>query len=554
VAPKAGAVIASRTGLAALAALAIAFAAIVAWDVRSAHEWREEGALLPGFDGAQVAEIRWSGGPPAGVLAPVLRRSGSEPDRSGGWVLCLDPACQHHLRADTARVDEIVAAVRGGRWHRQAPPGTAGPIEQTLELRVRDGATTFVGKGRALAGLDQRWLLVDRTGTGGRTALLVDGWIARALFPESIELAVRFPLASAHAAHTIELPGQLHLEGHPRKRGKLWVDPVRVEALERALEALELKALPRHEIAARSRVRLDGGAFAVGPGVEQDACPGGDLALWSVTGSGCIDAERWAAVARAVDQLVGPDAEVADPRVAPIMNEVIASSGCAGGRSNAERCAGTIELSDHHKLSLHGRPQVDGHDADPDRVAELVQALVAKAVVVAPPTDPPRATLAIASQDDTCHLDVHRDGVVVRREDGIALKLAAAGAAMLARDGDVYRDPTRWLEEPTTITSISVDGAVYRRGAVVGEWPGAKDASLVEALATAAAVVRAPSGPAPSSIRHRIDLTITPPVGAPSIHRLEVGDPSPSGCAGRADGQPVLLSLALCTAAMAAAP
>jgi hypothetical protein len=539
--------IASRTGLAVLAAIAVALAGVVAWDAWSLGKVRGDGALFPDFESTRIAELRWSGGPRPVALVSGPRGNPGGPESPVGWMVCLDEACAQHLKADAARVDELVAAMRGGRWHRQAPAGTAGAIERTLDMRDRDSKTTSVGLGRSLDGLDQRWLVIERE------ALLVDGWIARALFPEPLALASRFPLARAHMAETIELPGNVRVEGHPRRRGKLWVDPVRVEALERALAALELQALPNRAISARSLVRLDGGASAVGPAVETDACPKGMLALWADSGSGCIAPAQWEAVVRSADQLARADAEVADPQLVPIAPQASESLDCAGVRDKAQRCGASIELTDHHELSLRGRPQLDGQDADPDRVAELMHALRAKGEIVSPPVDAPRATLEIANRDEICHLEVHGDGVVVRREDAIALKPDPAVFAILARGGEAYRDPTRWVEEPTTITAISVDGTTFHRGAVLGEWIGASDPALVEALVIATATVRARSSSAPVAVHHRVAVTIAPPAGSPLTHHLELGDITSTGCPGRADGQPVQLPLALCTAVLAVA-
>jgi hypothetical protein len=133
------------------------------------------------------------------------------------------------------------------------------------------------------------------------------------------------------------------------------------------------------------------------------------------------------------------------------------------------------------------------------------------------------------------------------------------------RSSTDYRDPTRWREDPTTISSLSLDDVTFTRGAVLGEWtrkpagkPGDKfDAALVDALASALATVRArPRQETTEHPRmlHHVTLTITPPTGAPSTHKLEMGGTDPGGCAGTADGAAVELPLELCTAVLAAIP
>jgi hypothetical protein len=82
---------------------------------------------------------------------------------------------------------------------------------------------------------------------------------------------------------------------------------------------------------------------------------------------------------------------------------------------------------------------------------------------------------------------------------------------------------------------------------VLGEWSG--QSALVDALAQTLAVVRASAGPPPAAIAHRIDVTFTPPAGAPTTQHIELGP----GCAGRIDGAPVVVPLPLCTAATAVA-
>ena len=98
-----------------------------------------------------------------------------------------------------------------------------------------------------------------------------------------------------------------------------------------------------------------------------------------------------------------------------------------------------------------------------------------------------------------------------------------------------------------TIQSITVDGKTFTRGAVIGEWVGATQPGLVEALAGTLATVRAPAAEKAVPAKHHIAVTFAPPTGAPTTHTIELGE----HCAGRIDGAPVVVPLDLCTAANA---
>src|SRR6187455_3799562 len=89
------------------------------------------------------------------------------------WAVCAErlPGCQGWT-ADSAAVDSVISALRGAHWHRRAHASVAGAVTRTLDL---DGVA--IGLGATVEGSDQRWLVVNKV------AVLVDGWVARALFP-----------------------------------------------------------------------------------------------------------------------------------------------------------------------------------------------------------------------------------------------------------------------------------------------------------------------------------------------------------------------------------
>ena len=430
--------IASRTGLAVLAAIALVLAAIVVLEPRPQPLDR---ALAPGLDIAAVKDLQWG--------SVHLVRD----DKGWAW---LDPPG----RADPATVDAVLAALRGAFWH-----------------RVRDGeaaSATLVAGGRTF-GLGpalgtQRWIVREHD------EVLVDDWVVRALFPEPLALRIRHPFADPPplAVHYAVAPEFL------RDRAE-------------AYAAVEVTSLP--------------------------PCAAGSELL---AGFGCVDSSKLAA-AHALDDKPPPD-----PRPVPFAPI-------------------KIELPDHATIDLAKRPQLDGKDADPDRVAELVTALTSPAQFADLPAAKPDNSFVVTGAHGEVRLDIYGQ-LLARRGDPVALKLPASTWALLVRPAQAYRDTTRWLEDSATISSITIDSTTYTRGSTLGTWSGG-DPALLEALASALATLRAPTGPAPTHVDHTITLSLTPPVGPARSHRLELG----AHCAASADGEPIALPLAACTAATAAA-
>jgi len=215
-----------------------------------------------------------------------------------------------------------------------------------------------------------------------------------------------------------------------------------------------------------------------------------------------------------------------------------------------------VHLADGSVLDRSGRPRIVGpvgdHDADPERVAELLAALAGPATPVEHSSAAQVATLTVSPRaGDDVTLDFYADHTLARHGELGALRPAPEQWTVLTRPTAAFVDATRWAEEPTTIASVVVDGAAFARGQVIGEWTGGVDHELLDALATALAVVRAPAGPAPDRVEHRVELRVAPPVGPATTHHLDIGPASVHGCAALADGAPVVLPLAGCTAVLA---
>jgi len=479
-------VIASARGLVVLAALVVALLVIALVD--HPHAAAVDRALAPGLDLDRLDTLE--------IGSAHLRRAGEHWQTEWG-------------RADAAAVDAILSALRGARWHRRADKSVAGPPRATL----RAGAAT-IAIGRALPGTAQTWLAI------GDHAYLVDDWVATALAPAPLALVERHPLAAAASARELSFSGgpRLRLHGGQRVEPQaLWLDPARVVALEEACAALEIVELAQAAPASGPAIRL-AHPDAV---VEVAGVCAGDRVRVIGTTIGCVERAAWQRVVEAATALAGDPAPIVDRRPLPIAPTT---------------------------LAFGGKPIDLRRDVDAEAAAALLAALAAPAEVVPRPPGKPASTIVA----DTITLELYA-GVLARAGEPVALRPSREAWAIIARGAAALRDPTRWREDPLTITSITLDLITYTRGAVIGEWqrkPAGKiDGALVDALVESVASLRAPTGPAPASIAHRISFTVTPPAGKPATHAIELA----TGCAGRADHEPVALPLALCTAAAALA-
>ncbi len=514
--------IATRLGLAIALALACLLAIVLALDLRSTPNPIDR-AIAPGFAADRVTALAWSG-----------RHTIELVRDAAGWTWTTPPG-----RADARTVDDVLATLRGARWHRRAASDAAGTISEVLVVTA-GAASLRVGIGAVLPGDEQQWLVIDGH------ALLVDRWVARSLAPEPLALRVRDPLANAADAGELAV-GAVTLRGAPRQlvRGtdQIVVAPELVDQLERALTGLVVSRLPDAGIqrAPGLEIRV-AGKLAL---VQAGSCATSRVLVDGPSGIGCVERESWQAIERAVAAFATPLEQLVERR--PVPGDVM-----------------RVTLIDKSTLDLAKRPRLangpgDDTDADPARVIELLAVLAAPAEPIALPTLPSIGQLAITTRSGfALTLDVYPNHIVARHGEPIALQLGAGAAAILGRPGSAFRDPTLWSEEPTTITEIALAGTTYRRGAVLGEWtrtgPGPDDPATVDKLV---ALLAAPRGLGPrtavGATRWPIKVTVTPPTGAPSTHELTL-DASPAGCGASTGKTTVVVASEICQLAASLRP
>jgi hypothetical protein len=506
-------VTASIRGLVALAAIALALLIATLVGTRGTQRL-DDHAVLEGFDPARVHAITWSG------AALGLARSGQ------GWNFQDDPTTPVVARS----VEDVLSSLRSARWHRRADHARLGTVRRTATLSLGQRQTT-IELGDALAGTDQTWIAVDHG-----DALPVDNWLVALLDPTALAFRDRAPLAAAGSATTIAIHGahELELTGNPRRLHGMLVAPARVDALISALTNLELVSGEASSPApTTTTIVVDSLSVAIG-----GACPNNRIAVVvASTKPACAEAAAVSDVIHAIDSLAGPPGDVIDRRPA------------ASGFDRIELGDGTVALGKPVTVTIHDV----AHAADPDRIAELLRALAEPGEPVAPSTDKPSVSLVIPQVGT---LDVFIDRVQ-RRGDPLALTISPAARAILVRPARSLVDTERWFEEPTTITTISLDGATYQRGAVIGEWsrtpPAKTDPALVDALAESVAKLHAPARTGAAATPHHLIVTFAPPIGATVTHAIELGSPTADGCPAVIAGEAVTAPLALCVAVGAVA-
>jgi hypothetical protein len=399
------------------------------------------------------------------------------------------------------RLDPEAHATTGVHWRWTAPPGDVDMATLDAAFAALRGGRWHRRASRATAGTPRSTVVAGDVTLGigaalagtGQTwiaraddAVLVDDWVASALSPPPLALRVRHPYSEP-----------------PELLASYLVDPDFVRRRAEAYAAVEVVALP--------------------------PCVAPLVLVQSPSGDGCVDAHLLAAA-----QELEKQAPPIDPRPVPF-------------------AAQHVKLFDGAELDRTKRPQIsDGaspRDADPERVAELVAALSEPCDVVLRPSAKPTGTMIATTARDSVDLKLYaNEHLVARGVEDRALRPSAHAWDVLTRPAVAYRDSTRWLEDSATISAITIDGKTYRRGTTLGAWTEARDPAVLELLAAALAALRADTGPAPAKVEHTIELAITPPVGAPSTHKLELG----ASCAARADGEPVVLTMPVCTAVTAA--
>jgi hypothetical protein len=516
-------VIATTRGLAILAGIAALLVAVLL--LASPREaGPTDRSLVPGFDAANVNEIVIARGDVRVRLVRVEQR----------WEFAATAGDHHGATvADPAAIDAIFTALRGGRWHRRAAASAAGAASGRS---ITFGGTTLA-IGAALPGTGQTWIV------RGGDALLVDSWVATALSPEPLALHTRQALdcAAGGSLRARTLDGRdVAIEGGRlvAPRG-MWLDEGWLARLATACAAVEIVALPDP----RTKIDSRDGANIAANGTtlrRVGTCEQGRVLVATGVGAGCVDGAALHTVEDLLVALGKAPHDAIDLRPLPI-DPV------------------KLTLQDGSLLDLTGKPRIGDVDADPDAVRALLAALTRRGEAALPrPATKPTATIHATDRAGVeVALELFADRTLGRAGEPGAIRVEPAAWDIVTRGSAALRDPTRWREDATTLTSLTLDQVTYKRGAVLGEWTrepaGTFDPALVDALAEALAHVRAPTAAPPRAIAHRIAVTFTPPAGAATTHVVELAPPTGDGCAARIDKAPVVLPLPLCTAAVALA-
>ena len=488
--------IATRRGLAVLVAIAALLGVLLVRELRRTRRTPEDRALITGLDPSYITAMTWHRSP----LPPVTV--------NGSGTLWTWTSTSFHAIANARVVADVLAALRAGRWQRTGEVGAAGKLRAQLSLTIGTTARV-IGIGEALPGTEQTWLVV------GDRALLVDSWVARALDPDPLALRERHPVTdvSHAAAITISTEGVTsRFEAVPPRQVQPRVVLVRaplMAELARALEAIEIVRLSRSPAGDMPELVIHAGT-EVRLGAR---CPDDPTLAWlsSDIGDGCIARATYDAVTAAVQALAGSAATVAEPRPLPVEVE-------------------KVVLADAAVLALDRAPAIDGKPTDPVAVAELLAVLAAPAdLVPLPDVHPVRGTVTLTVRKaGAITLELLGGNLVHRALEPVALRLSGGAYERLARGARAYVDKSVWNEEPTTITSIKIDAITYTRAAVIGEWTrapaGTFDPKRVDLVAVALSVPRRTPDVESINYTHRVVLTVTPPVGAPVVRALGVGN------------------------------
>ncbi len=526
--------IASRSGLIVCWVCVLVLGGVLALDLRG-DAANPDRALVPGFDATKVTALGWSGSP----LTFEIER---DKTLASGWKW-VDPDGE----ADRQTVEDLLAALRGARWHRRAGVEAAGAITTTLTVDVGEHLTFAIGQPLA----DQQWLVT------GDHAFLVERWVVHALAPDPVTLRVQHPFATAVSANQIAV-GSFELVGSPRRLTKLAGLPIDllvraplVETLEHVLGDWTVLAIPRSKVPVDTVYR--GTRFELGGklvAVEVGRCPAPDITLHAIVGpvigAACVSEAGWLAALAAAAVFDVRDtggrmkslAALVEPRPIPISANLVPTGAVLVDGS-------LLELARRPRVRDPKQPAV--RDADPTRVAELFAVLATPGDPVALPAAAPIGHLQISAHDATFAFDLFPGSVIARHGEPIALRIGDGSFAVLARGGNAYVDPTLWSEEPLTIQTIRIASAVYTRGQVAGEWSrdGKPAAASVDALVGALASLRS-RGPSPAPATSiEITLEIVPPAGAPTKHTLEIGRAGAT-CAATINSTSVAIDPVLC--------
>ncbi|CAN5910028.1 hypothetical protein BH11MYX2_BH11MYX2_32210 [soil metagenome] len=522
--------ISTARGLALIALIAIAMVATLFIDLHRAEPARDH-TLVSGFDEARVVKLTWSAPPSsAGAYLAIERGTPHAP-----WRRTLPSSAD----VDQGAVGDILAALRGGRWQRVGTAGQVGEgqVKLTIEMRTDSGVERIdLGIGApapSRAGSAQQWI------ARGDRAYLVDAWVAQALMPSTLSLSSTHPLAPAANAPTLTFwnhAGDVTVSGDGTDNRVAQIgagptliehgvrlDPMIAHDLERALANIEVVALSSSQagsthtgtpIAQTDTLQIEWAGSRADLG--STSCNNDDklVELTARSGGGCVSAEAAGVLRAIVAKLRGPATQSAAPAPVPF-------------------AVGVVELGDGQTLDLTKSPKIGARGAtspaDRDRTQQLLAALATRATVIDMPTNvsPPARTLFIRGGHGAEQtLVVGERPIVWRAGERVALRVTPEAYDAIARGPAEYTDLQLWTEEPTTVVKVVVikrgDTHEFSRGAVVGEWTGARAPSSVEALV---ALLAAPHAEAlvgwpwtKQTEEHgavRVLVTIQPPAGAP---------------------------------------
>ncbi|HEY4181501.1 MAG TPA: hypothetical protein VGM90_31860 [Kofleriaceae bacterium] len=569
--------ISSARGLVLLAAVAVAMVATLFIDLHRAEPARDH-MLVSGFDESRVVKLSWAN--PSGPPLAIERGTPHAP-----WRRTLPSAGD----VDQNAVGDILAALRGGRWQRvgNVAEAGAGQTKLTIEMRTDTGVESIelgVGEGTRVSQAyhlktkepvadAQEWI------ARGDRAYLVDAWVAHALQPDALALAVTHPFAPAANAPSIRFwnhDGDVTVSGDGTDNRILQLgtgptitdhgvrlDPAIAHELERALATIEVVELSSAQptastqtatpIANTNTLQIEWAGTRADLGAT--GCNGNEtlVEVMAPSGGGCVEASAAGDLRDLVAKLRGPATAIA-------------------ARAPIPFAVGVVELADGQTLDVTKSPKIGVRTqllgmgaADRDRTQQLLAALATRATVIdfAPASAPPGAltegpgarTLFIRGDHGAEQTLVLGDRPIVwRAGERVALRVTPEAYDAIARQAKDYVDLLLWSEEPTTITNIEVAGRAFSRGAVIGEWTGAKNPASVDALLALLSAPRAlelvarnPVGPDP---KDTVRITIHPPTGPIIEHILRLA--SGPRCEAETDTGIYLLKPEVCAAARAA--
>jgi hypothetical protein len=532
---------------------------------------------------ARVQTLRWQRD---GRDELVVRRDGAGWQATTGTAPSAAP-----VRAGV--VEDLLDIAAAARWHRQAPAAAAGLV--TRRLLVDDVA---IGLGERLG--EQRWLLV-----GGR-ALLVDGWVARALELDPQQVLDRAALPDAARSPVLEIHGaaapwhasELVLQGQgmvsPARRR---LDPDLVRTLRERLSALRIEAstaTPSVDPVDDSRwsVRIAGGprgeaTLSGGGACEGSATPRTRVAS-SRLGSGCVEDVALREVAELIDRAVSPRGADARP-LAATADEVVEWSVASAASSGAPDSVRVTRDGGHWQAQRERAGVTTPFAVEPAAIDQVLAELATPWPVIGWEAGPRSALARLTAR--------HRDGSSISLSISRSISRSAATSSSpsrrAVRDGETLAlavppgleltpallatslaARTLWRFEPTSIARVQLGALTLRRGAVLGEWLDAQGRPLPAASAARAAALdellrslgslrarsRQPHG---AALRRRISLWLdedparTAPSSAPASasHVLELAPAARNGeCLGRADGIEARFEPDLCAQAAALFP